>query len=121
MGVKEYDWGGMASYESPNGINKFRMSFGGEYLCRDKKSVRSEISDTGRAYPFEESDCPVQYFFSEVQRSLRKAGCSQWNNGAEGGSATGRHCQTWSERDQPDMAERKVESSRTKEGKNPGK
>lgn len=31
MGVREYDWGGIASYESPNGIDKFKMSFGGEY------------------------------------------------------------------------------------------
>ena len=47
----------------------------------------------------------------------RKAGCSQWNDGAERGSATERYFQTWSGRDQPDMAECKAESSRTKERK----
>lgn len=31
MGVIEYDWGGIASYDNPNGIDKFKMSFGGEY------------------------------------------------------------------------------------------
>lgn len=31
IGVKEYDWGGISSYESPNGIDKFKMSFGGKY------------------------------------------------------------------------------------------
>lgn len=30
-GVIEYDWGGIASYENPNGIDKFKMAFGGEY------------------------------------------------------------------------------------------
>lgn len=31
LGVEEYDWGGIASYENPNGIDKFKMAFGGEY------------------------------------------------------------------------------------------
>lgn len=31
LGVTEYDWGGIASYENPNGIDKFKMAFGGEY------------------------------------------------------------------------------------------
>ena len=31
VGVIEYDWGGIASYDNPNGIDKFKMSFGGEY------------------------------------------------------------------------------------------
>lgn len=31
MGVTEYDWGGISSYHNPNGIDKFKMSFGGEY------------------------------------------------------------------------------------------
>ena len=31
QGVVEYDWGGIASYEKPNGIDKFKMSFGGQY------------------------------------------------------------------------------------------
>lgn len=29
MGIKEYDWGGIASYDNPNGIDKFKMAFGG--------------------------------------------------------------------------------------------
>ncbi len=29
-GVKRYDWGGVMSLEEPNGIDKFKMSFGGE-------------------------------------------------------------------------------------------
>lgn len=28
IGVIEYDWGGIASYDNPNGIDKFKMSFG---------------------------------------------------------------------------------------------
>ena len=31
MGVIEYDWGGIESYEEPNGIDKFKMAFGGKY------------------------------------------------------------------------------------------
>lgn len=31
MGIIEYDWGGIASYDNPNGIDRFKMSFGGEY------------------------------------------------------------------------------------------
>lgn len=29
MGVQEYDWGGISSYDNPNGIDEFKMSFGG--------------------------------------------------------------------------------------------
>ena len=29
MGIKIYDWGGIHSVEEPNGIDKFKMSFGG--------------------------------------------------------------------------------------------
>ena len=32
QGVVEYDWGGIASYEMPNGIDRFKMSFGGQYV-----------------------------------------------------------------------------------------
>ena len=31
LGIKEYDWGGISSFESPNGIDQFKMAFGGEY------------------------------------------------------------------------------------------
>lgn len=31
MGVKEYDWGGIASCDESNGIDRFKMSFGGRY------------------------------------------------------------------------------------------
>ena len=31
MGVKEYDWGGIASCDEPNGIDRFKMPFGGRY------------------------------------------------------------------------------------------
>ena len=30
-GVVEYDWGGISSYEKPNGIDKFKMSFGDQH------------------------------------------------------------------------------------------
>ncbi len=29
MGLRNYDWGNVASFETPNGIDKFKMSFGG--------------------------------------------------------------------------------------------
>lgn len=48
MGVKEYDWGGIASYESPNGIDKFKMSFGGEY--RKYYNLFCNCSFMARAY-----------------------------------------------------------------------
>lgn len=31
MGIREYDWGGIASYDEPNGIDRFKMEFGGMY------------------------------------------------------------------------------------------
>lgn len=31
QGVVEYDWGDIASYKKPNGIDKFKLSFGGQY------------------------------------------------------------------------------------------
>lgn len=30
LGVKNYDWGGISSLEEPNGIDKFKMKFGGK-------------------------------------------------------------------------------------------
>lgn len=30
LGVKHYDWGGVHSFDEPNGIDKFKMSFGGK-------------------------------------------------------------------------------------------
>jgi len=32
MGIEEYDWGGITSYTEPNGIDKFKMSFGGTFV-----------------------------------------------------------------------------------------
>ena len=48
MGIREYDWGGIASYESPNGIDKFKMSFGGEY--RKYYNLFCNCSFQARAY-----------------------------------------------------------------------
>ncbi len=31
MGIKIYDWGGVANPENPNGIDEFKMGFGGEH------------------------------------------------------------------------------------------
>lgn len=30
MGITQYDWGGIANPEEPNGIDQFKMGFGGE-------------------------------------------------------------------------------------------
>lgn len=32
IGVKRYDWGGISSYDNPNGIDKFKLSFGGSHI-----------------------------------------------------------------------------------------
>lgn len=48
LGVKEYDWGGIASYEEPNGIDKFKMSFGGQY--RKYYNLYCDCSFAARAY-----------------------------------------------------------------------
>ena len=32
MGISRYDWGGISSEDNPNGIDKFKMSFGGEVV-----------------------------------------------------------------------------------------
>ena len=29
MGIENYDWGGISSLDNPNGIDKFKMAFGG--------------------------------------------------------------------------------------------
>lgn len=31
QGIKEYDWGGISSFENPNGIDKYKMKFGVEF------------------------------------------------------------------------------------------
>lgn len=31
LGIKEYDWGGITSFENPNGIDKYKMKFGVEF------------------------------------------------------------------------------------------
>lgn len=46
--LKEYNWGGIASYESSNGIDKFKMSFGGEY--RKYYNLFCNCSFTARVY-----------------------------------------------------------------------
>jgi hypothetical protein len=46
-GVEEYDWGGIASFEEPNGIDKFKLAFGGvhrqyynlSYTCSTKAKI----------------------------------------------------------------------------------
>lgn len=46
-GIIRYDWGGIASFEQPNGIDKFKMSFGGSpiqyYNCTIEKSLRAKL------------------------------------------------------------------------------
>ena len=32
MGLKEYDWGGISNPEEPNGIDQFKMAFGGDLI-----------------------------------------------------------------------------------------
>ena len=48
MGIVEYDWGGIASYDNPNGIDKFKMSFGGEY--RKYYNISSTCSLRAKLY-----------------------------------------------------------------------
>ena len=38
-GIRMLDWGGIQSYEEPNGIDKFKMDFGGEYKCYYNYSI----------------------------------------------------------------------------------
>ena len=49
LGVKFYDWGGLSSVETPNGIDKFKMSFGGEtvayYNMIYTKSLKKKLFD----------------------------------------------------------------------------
>lgn len=48
MGVVEYDWGGIVSYDDPNGIDKFKMSFGGE--CRKYFNISCVCSLRAKLY-----------------------------------------------------------------------
>lgn len=48
MGIQEYDWGGIASYEEPNGIDRFKMAFGGTY--RKYYNLYCDCSLRARAY-----------------------------------------------------------------------
>ena len=34
MGIEVYDWGGISSLEKPNGIDSFKMKFGGQLVTR---------------------------------------------------------------------------------------
>lgn len=47
-GIIEYDWGGISSYENPNGIDKFKMSFGGQY--KKYYNLYSDCSLAARTY-----------------------------------------------------------------------
>lgn len=46
-GVIDYDWGGVVSFEQPNGIDKFKMSFGGSqaiyYNIMEENSLRAKL------------------------------------------------------------------------------
>lgn len=47
IGIQEYDWGGVSSLEKPNGIDKFKLAFGGYekvyYNIRKTCSFRAKI------------------------------------------------------------------------------
>lgn len=53
IGIKEYDWGGIASFDNPNGIDKFKMSFGGlhkvyyniRYICSWRAKLYAKIKN----------------------------------------------------------------------------
>ncbi len=48
LGVVSYDWGGISNPKQPNGIDKFKMSFGGEpidyYNCTINLSLKAKIA-----------------------------------------------------------------------------
>ena len=65
-GVVEYDWGGIASYEKPNGIDKFKMSFGGQY--RKYYNLFCDCSLAAKAYTgFLENKDKVRKFKKNVR------------------------------------------------------
>ena len=39
LGYKTYDWGGISSFEDPNGIDQFKMSFGGKHITYYDETV----------------------------------------------------------------------------------
>lgn len=47
LGIKEYDWGGISSFDTPNGIDNFKMSFGGEhikyYYIRIENNIKAKL------------------------------------------------------------------------------
>lgn len=47
LGIISYDWGGISSFEKPNGIDKFKMSFGGTpvdyYNCFVNLSLKAKL------------------------------------------------------------------------------
>jgi lipid II:glycine glycyltransferase (peptidoglycan interpeptide bridge formation enzyme) len=46
-GIKKYDWGGIASPDEPNGIDQFKLSFGGELISY--LNVRTQEGLMGKA------------------------------------------------------------------------
>lgn len=46
-GIRTYDWGGISSFDAPNGIDKFKMAFGGQkvqyYYIVIRKSLMSKL------------------------------------------------------------------------------
>ena len=39
-GKRRYDWGGVTSFDEPNGIDKFKMAFGGVKICYYSVTIR---------------------------------------------------------------------------------
>lgn len=47
QGIKEYDWGGISSFENPNGIDKYKMKFGVEF--REYYTITCRVSLRAKA------------------------------------------------------------------------
>lgn len=47
LGIKEYDWGGISSFENPNGIDKYKMKFGVEF--REYYTITCRVSLRAKA------------------------------------------------------------------------
>lgn len=48
LGITEYDWGGLSSFENPNGIDKYKMKFGIEF--REYYNITCYCSPRAKAY-----------------------------------------------------------------------